>query len=175
MAEGSIRIADALTGPRMATTDAVEPDGSSNARVMERVTFGSGKLTSPLGNSTRGNSAAISSAETADVTSLPADLTGNLITVGDKSMLVVTAEQTVSGGTVTVTPIVYDNEGTPGVFGCLESKLFTQAGAFRRGAGSGTYLMNVQRWDVSGAYKIGLHVTSITGTSNGVKLWGRVI
>ena len=30
-------------------------------------------------------------------------------------------------------------------------------------------------WDVFGAYKIGLHITAITGTSNGVKVWGWVI
>lgn len=175
MSEGSIRIADALVGPRMATVDAAELDNLGNARVMERVTFGSGKLVSPLGNATRGNSAAISTNEVSDLTALPADLTGNLIVVGDKSMLVVTAEQTVAGGTVTVTPIVFDNEGTPGVFSVLESKIFSQAFGFRRGASSGNYVHPLQRWDVSGAYKIGLHISYITGSGNAVKLWGRVI
>jgi hypothetical protein len=159
----------------MATTDAVELDGSSNARVMERVTFGSGKLSSPLGNAIRGNSAAINTADTLDLTALGSDLTSNLITVGDKSMLVVCAEETINGGTVTVTPIVYDNEGTPGIFALLEPKLFAQPAAFRRGSSSGNYVIPLQRWDVSGAYKIGLHITNITGSSNAVKLWGRVL
>lgn len=175
MAEGSIRIADALVGPRLATVDAVELDGSGNARVMERVTFGSGKLISPLGTQTRGGSGGQSTVDTLDLTALPSDLTSNLITVGDKSMLVVAAEQTVNGGTVAVTPIVYDNEGTPAVFSLLETKLFVAGGSFRRGSSSGAYVLPVMRWDVSGAYKIGLHITSITGTSNAVRLWGRVI
>ena len=175
MAEQSIRIADSTTGLRIAMTDAVELDTSGNARVMERVAFGSGKIESPLGNATRGNATAISAAETFDLTALPADLTGNLLVVGDKAMLVVMVEQTVSQGSVTITPIIFDNEGTPGVFGLLEPKIFTQPYPFRRGSGSGRYLLPVQRWDVSGAYKLGFHVSAISGTSNAVKIWARVV
>lgn len=175
MSEGSIRIADALVGPRLATVDAVELDGSSNSRVMERVTFGSGKLISPLGNATRGNSTSVSSNDTSDLTALPADLTNNLIAVGDKSMLVVHGEMYTNGGSFVVTPIVYDNESTPGVFSILESKMFTQSVFLRRGSSSGYYVLPVVRWDVSGAYKIGLHISYIVGTSNAIKLWGRVI
>lgn len=174
MAEKSIRIADAASGSYMATRDAVETDGT-NARVIERVDFASGKFATPIGNAQRGHSAMISAAETFDLTNLPADLTGNLITVGDKSMLCVAVEQSISGGTVTVTPILYDNEGTPGVVSILPPKTFTQTYAFRRGSGSGNYVLPVQSWDVSGAYKIGLHFSAFTGTSNTFKAWGWVI
>lgn len=175
MSEQSIRIADAASGLRMAVRDAFENDGSSNARVIERVDFASGKFTSPIGNATRGNSAAISAAETFDLTNLPADLTANLITIGDKSMLCVAVEQSISGGTVTITPVLYDNEATPRIVGVLTPKTFTQPYAFRRGASSGNYALPIQAWDIVGGYKVGLHVSAITGASNGVKAWGWVI
>jgi len=175
MAEKSIRIADAASGSRMATRDAFEVDDGANARVIERVDFAGGKFASPIGNAKRGNSAAISAAETFDLTNLPSDLTSNLITVGDKSMLCVSVEQSTSGGTVTITPILYDSEGTPGIVGVLAPKTFTQPYAFRRGAYSGNYVLPVLTWDVCGAHKIGLHVSAITGAANGAKAWGWVI
>ena len=175
MGEKSIRIANATSGDRIATRDAFETDGSSNARVIERVDFASGKFATPIGNAQRGHSAMISAAETFDLTSLPSDLTDNLITVGDKSMLCVVVEQSVSGGTVTVTPILYDNETTPGIVGILPPKTFSQPYAFRRGTSSGNYVLPVNTWDVSGAFKIGLHFSAFTGTSNTFKAWGWVI
>lgn len=175
MAEKSIRIADAASGLRMAMRDAYAADGSSNARVIERIDFASEKFPTPIGNAQRGHSGMISAAETFDLTALPADLTSNLITVGDKSMLCVVVEQSVSGGTVTVTPILYDNEGTPGIVGILPPKTFSQPYAFRRGSASGNYVLPIQMWDVAGAYKIGLHFSAFTGTSNTFKAWGWVI
>jgi hypothetical protein len=159
----------------MATRDAVEQDDGSHARVIERVDFASGKFVTPIGNAKRGNSSMINAAETLDLTNLPADLTGNLITVGDKSMLCVAVDQSYNTGTCTITPILYDNEGTPGIVGILPSKTFSQAYAFRRGASSGNYPMPVLTWDVTGAYKIGLHISALTGTGNTVKAWGWVI
>lgn len=175
MAEKSIRIADAASGLRMAARDAFENDNSDNARVIERVDFASGKFASPIGNATRGNSSMINAAETFDLTNLPADLTSNLITVGDKSLLCVAVEQSVSGGTVTVTPILYDNQGTPAIVGILEPKTFVQPYAFRRGTSSGNFVLPVKSWDVLGAHKIGLHFSAFTGTSNTFKAWGWVI
>jgi hypothetical protein len=175
MAEKSIRLADAASGLRMATRDAFETDDGANPRVIERVDFASGKFVSPIGDAKRGNSAAISAADTLDLTSLPSDLTSNLIVVGDKGLLVVAAEQSVSGGSVVVTPILYDNEASPGIVTLLPPKTYIQPYAFRRGASSGNYVLPAQAWDVFGAYKIGLHITAITGTSNAVKLWGWVI
>ncbi len=175
MAEKSIRIADQASGDYVATRDAYENDDGSNARVIERVDFASGKFATPMTTYTRGNSSMITDPESFDLTNLPSDLTSNLITVGDKSMLCVSVEQSVSGGTVTVTPILYDNEGTPNVVGILPPKTFTQPYAFRRGSSSGNYVLPVQTWDVSGAYKIGLHFSAETGTSNTYKAMGWVI
>ena len=174
MAEKAIRIADDETGLFLATRDAFETDGT-NSRVIERVDFASGKFTTPIGDATRGDSAAIEAADTFDLTNLPADLTGNLLVVGDKSMLCVAVEQITSAGTVTITPILYDNEATPGVVGVLAPKTFTQPYAFRRGSASGNYVLPIQTWDVAGAHKIGLHISAITGVSNGAKAWGWVL
>lgn len=175
MAEQSIRIADAASGLRMAARDAFENDGSGNARVVERVDFASGKFTTPIGNATRGNSSLITVVDTLDLTNLPADLTDNMIIVGDKSTLCVASEQSVSGGTVIVTPIVYDNEVAPSIVTILDPKLFTQPYAFRRGSASGNYVLPVKWWDAAGAHKIGLHITVLSGSGNGVKLWGWVL
>jgi hypothetical protein len=175
MAEQSIRIADAASGLRMAARDAFETDGSSNARVIERVDFASGKFTSPVGNAKRGHSSACNAADTFDLTALPSDLTSNLITVGDRSMLCVSVEQSVSGGTVTITPVLYDNEATPGIVAVLPPKTFSQPYAFRRGSSSGNYVLPVLTWDVTGAHKTGLHCSAFTGTSNTWKVWGWVL
>jgi hypothetical protein len=175
MAEKSTRIADGATGNFIAMRDAFEPDSGSNARVIERVDFASGKFVSPIGNAARGNSNPITVIDSLDLTNLPADLTNNLLVVGDKSLLCVAVEQTVTGGGVIITPLLYDNAVTPCLVGLLIPKQFTQLYAFRRGAGSGNFVLNAQAWDVFGAHKIGLHITAITGTSNGIKVWGWVI
>lgn len=117
----------------------------------------------------------LTSADTFDLTALPAELTQNLITVGDKSVLLVAVEQYTSAGTVVITPIVYDNESSPGIVAILPSKTFTQIYAFRRGSASGNYVLPVQMWDTAGAYKIGLHMSAITGASNYPKIYGWVI
>jgi len=124
-----------------------------------------------------GDSAAstLTAVDTFDVTALPAGLTQNLITVGDKAMLCVAVDQYTSGGTVTVSPIVFDDESTPGVVTVMSPKTFTQPYPFRRGSSSGLYLMPVLTWDVFGAYKIGLHLSAITGTSNYPYIYGWVI
>ena len=175
MAEQSIRIADAASGLRMAVRDAFEKDGAANDRVIERVDFASGKFPSPIGNPIRGSGGAITAVDTFDMTNLPADLLSNLINVGDKSMLCVSVEQTVSGGTVTITPILFDDESTPNVVGILPARIFVQQYAFRRGSSSGNYVLPALTWDVCGAHKIGLHLSAITGTSNGVALYGWVL
>jgi hypothetical protein len=124
-----------------------------------------------------GNSAAVSlnAADTFDLTALPADLLQNLITVGDKSMLCVAVEQDVSGGTATVTPILFDNEASPGIVAILAPRYFTQIYAFRRGSSSGKYVLPIFAWDISGGYKVGLHLDAITGTSNVVIMYGWVL
>lgn len=115
----------------------------------------------------------LTSADTFDLNALPAELTQNLITVGDKSALVVFVEQYTSGGIITVTPIIFDNEASPGVVGLLTSKAFNQPYAFRYS--SAMYSLPSQMWDCHGAYKIGLHMSAISGTSNYPYIYGFVL
>lgn len=122
------------------------------------------------GNSTPST---LTSADTFDLNALPVELTQNLITVGDKSALVVFVEQYTSGGIVVITPIMFDNESSPGVVGVLISKAFNQPYAFRYG--SGMYSLPSQMWDCHGAYKIGLHMSAISGGSNYPYIYGFVL
>lgn len=117
----------------------------------------------------------LTSADSVNTTALPAELTQNLITVGDKSALVVLVEQYTSGGIVTVTPLIFDNEASPSVIGILPSKAFNQPYAFRKGSGTGMYVLPAQMWDCFGAYKIGLHMSAISGTSNYPYIYGYVL
>lgn len=174
MAVKSMRIANAASGVRVQAIDAIELDGDGYATVMERIVAGSAKLPTVLGNATRGQSAMISTADTQDLTTLSSDLTNNLITVGDACLLVVVAEISVSTGIVVVTPLAFDTQTTPVVIAPFESKAMGCSYTFRRGSTSGNYVCNMNYWDTKGAYKIGLHVTSLS-SGNTCKLWGFVI
>lgn len=117
----------------------------------------------------------LAAADTFDLTALPIELTTNLVTVGDKSSLIIYVEQYTSGGVVTITPILYDNVATPGVIGILPAKTFTQPYAFRRGSASGLYALPAQICDCFGAYKVGLHLSAISGASNYIQVWAYCI
>ncbi|RLB91926.1 MAG: hypothetical protein DRH10_00715 [Deltaproteobacteria bacterium] len=176
MAEKGILVSDQAGGESIACRDGFEQDDDSNNRLVQRFDLASGRGPTPRGTANRGSGGAISSADTADLTNLPADLTGNLIDVGDKSLLVVHVEQSASNGNADITPLLYDGEGTPGIFGALlKQRTSVQTPALRRGAAAGDYIGHVLTWDLSGAHKIGLHITAIGGTSNDVTVWGYVI
>ena len=176
MAEKGIIVADQASGESIACRDAFETDDGSNNRIIQRVDFASGRGPSPLGTAVRGSSAAVSSADGTDLTSLPTDLTDNLIDVGDKSMLIVIAEQSASNGSVDITPLMFDNQATPAIMGGgIKQRASVGNPALRRGSSSGDYISNVLTWDLNGAHKIGLHITAIQGTSNAVKIWAYVI
>lgn len=174
MATTSIRIANAASGNRIQAIDAVETDGDGYSTIMERIVAGSAKLPTVLGTATRGSSGMISAVDALDLTALPADLSTHLITVGDKTLLVVVCEMSLNTGTVTVTPLLYDSQATPVVMTPLESKTFSCYYYFRRGSSSGNYVASVRYWDVLGAYKIGLHITALS-SSNTCMLWGMMI
>jgi len=176
MSAKGILIADQTGGISVACRDAFEQDNNSNDRVIQRFDLSSGRGPTPRGSANRGSSAAITSADTADLTSLPSDLTGNLISVGDNSLLVVHVEHSASDGYADITPLMYDSDGSPSVFGALlKQRTSVQTPALRRGSSSGDYIGHVLTWDLSGAHQIGIHITAIGGSSNGVKVWAYVI
>ena len=111
-----------------------------------------------------------------DLSNLPSDLTSNLIDVGDKSVLVVQAEFDDSAANVlTITPIMFDKEGTPGILGLLEGKTLSLPYAFHKG--SSDYVTPVTFWDTLGAHKLGLHITNWADSGGAItlKVYGWVI
>lgn len=170
--EKSIRIAGASSGQYVAFRDAFESDDESNSRVIQRLDYSTGKFRTPIGPAARAPSTLLTAADTFDLTALPADLLCWLIEVNDGSILQVAVEQSVSGGTLTVTPILFDDAYPPNVVGVLTPQLAAQPYAFRRGSSAGNYGLPVLSWDVSGAHKIGLQISAISGTSNGARVYG---
>lgn len=171
MAEKSTRISNSSSGSYLATRDAFELDDGAHSRVIPRVDFSAGKFLNPIDAPYRGNMARISAADSFDLTALPSELLNSMIMVGDGSILTVAVEQVTSLGTLTITPILFDDAYPPNVVGVLSPKLFTQPYTHRRGSTWGDYPLSVLSWDVSGAHKIGLHCSAISGTSNTCRVY----
>jgi len=172
MAEQSTRIADQDTGDYVATRDAYEQDDALNNRVIQIIDWAGRQLTP---TAIRGGAAAVTTVDGVDLTALPADLTGNLLTVGDKTVIVVIPEHSAEDGGVYVTPIIFNDAGDT-VLGVRTTKSSAMGTIkFRQGAASGIYSSPALEWDVMGAVKIGLHITQIDGTANEVILKGGLI
>lgn len=162
MAEQATRIADQDEGDYIATRDAYEQDTESHSRVVQMVEITARQLTTVL--TIRGSGGAISSADGVNLLSLPTDLTDNLLTVGDKTVLIVMPEHTSSSGNVYITPIIFNSlDNVVGVRATKSSGIGSHA--FRYGSGSGNYASPQLQWDIMGAEKIGLHITQIDAGS----------
>jgi hypothetical protein len=106
-----------------------------------------------------------------DLSSLPAELTSNLISVGDKSTLVVFPRHSVNDGEVSITPIIFNDAGTAiGIRATKTSGMGTALFVV-----SGVYYSPQLVWDTQGAEKFGLHITVLGGTANTVRLLAGVI
>ena len=169
MAEQATRITDQHSGDYIATRDAIENDADAHSRVVQLMDFASRQLPSP--NTIRGISSFVSSADTVDLSSLPAELTGNLISVGDKTTLLVFSRHSASDGDVSITPIIFNDAGT--AIGVRATKTTGMGSALF--VISGVYYSPQLIWDTQGAEKIGLHITNIGGTANTVRLLAGVI
>jgi len=177
MSERATRIGNDNSGDFIATRTSYDTDQNSNDRVVQRFDLASERGPSPLGTANRGSSGTLNDIDVLDLTTLSSDLTNNLIDIGDKSMLVVSVELSASTtNSVIITPIMFDNENTPGVMGILESKAFNLAYDFKKASTSG-YIPATKIWDTSGAHKIGLHITewADAGGSITIKVYGWVI
>ena len=169
MAEQATRITDQHSGDYIATRDAIENDDDSNSRVIQLMDFASRQLASPA--TIRGISSFVNSADGVDLASLPAELTSNLITVGDKSTLLVFPRHSVSNGEVSITPIIFNDAGTAiGIRATKTSGMGTALFVV-----SGVYYSPQLVWDTQGAEKIGLHITVLGGAGNTVRLLAGVI
>jgi hypothetical protein len=176
MAEKGTPVADGASGDNVATRDAFALDELGVARVIQRVDLSSNRGPSPLGNAIRGNAGTTNTIDTLNLSSLPADLTNNLIIIGDNSMLIVQVEFSLATAQdITITPIMYDNVGTPGIMGILPAKTFSLDFGFYKGGAN--YITPAQAWDTHGAHKFGLHLTqwADSGGAGYVKVYGWVI
>ena len=187
MAEKGILITDQTGGESVALRDAFEQDDGSNARVIQRIDNAVDHITSPMGTAIR---TGIQDSDNYQVDQFPAQLTGGLITCGDKSKLVVTVEFKDQGTSqsTTIIPIVYDNEASPGVISIMEAKaIITTTGLYvcrtQSGYDNVEFLPEIAVWDLNGASKIGLLVRAVSGAQCGGSLpacigasvWGYVI
>lgn len=109
MAEQATRIKDQKAGDYIATRDAHEQDAEAHNRVIQLVDFASRQLS--VHPTIRGSVAPIDAPDGVGLEDLPSDLTSNLITVGDSSILVVDCEHTADDGSVSVTPIIFNDAG----------------------------------------------------------------
>lgn len=162
----SIQVREATTGPNVATRPAAELDGESNERDIQVVDTASRQFIPAVNR----GSTPVTVVDIEDLTNLSADLTGNVLDVGDNSILVVHPEHSADDGDVVITPLVFDSAGTV-VIAVLESKSSGMGSvSFRKGSSSGNYLSPALVWKTQGAEKIALHISTIAGTSNGVTL-----
>jgi hypothetical protein len=171
MSERSITISDSLrAGYQVATRDAYEPDAGGNARVVQLVDLAARRIESV--RTLRGETAAVDAADGLDLGDLADELRDNRVWLGDCGLVTVLPEHAASDGSVEVTPVLFDEADN--VVGVLASQTSTVGGQFRRGA-SGNYLSPLMAWEPKGAAGVGLHVTTLGGTSNAVVLKGGAI
>lgn len=171
MSEKAIRISESGSGKYLAFRDAFELGSQGESRVIQRLDRSIGKFMTPVGPVARGATGLITAADTFDLTALPSELVNYALDVGDGSALNVAVEQSVSDGTLTITPILFDDYTPPNVVGVLPAKTFVQPYAYRRGTSYGQYTLPTQAWDVCGAHKIGLQISAISGTSNKARVY----
>ena len=176
MAEKGILIENQTGGESIAMRDAYLPDEASNPRLIQRVNFDVSScrnITSPMGAPMRSGVAA---ADSLDLSSMPADLTDNIIDMGDSSMLVVFTEFLGAGGQdLTFYPVIFDTVGVTedDVIGVLEeqwSGAYADAQLSRNTDGT-QYLGPRIHVPTLGAPRIGLLV-NYCGVTTTVSLWG---
>ena len=126
----------------------------------------------------------LTTADGTDLSNIPAEVTDNLITCGDKQRLVCFAQfmDTNAGQHVKITPIFYDNEGVApaNIIGCpWDGNLQANYSGYEvyQTSQGGRYIASTNFWDTVGAYKVGLMVASMSlgGGSTGVNIWGFMI
>lgn len=174
MAEKGTLITDQAGGTSVATRDAYELDGDSNARVIQRVGYSGLQLPDPLHTFRSGVTGGDTDPPRMD--NLPANLTTNVITCGDKTTLVLLAVFATGSGFqfINIKPILFDNEVSPGVFMILSEQALDSNYSICRNADGTGQIAELKYWDITGASKIGIHVRSGTVTST-VEIYGGVI
>jgi len=182
MGEMSTRVKDDASGDHVGTRDAYEVDEGANARTIQMVDWAFRHFSFDLGTPLR----TVSASDASEISSVPAEITGSKLSVGDKTMLVVAVQYSVSSAgdedaAVIVTPILLD--GNDDAIGLLPPKKFK--GISLSGGGANVLhrqistvdwnLCVVEAWDVRGASQIGLHIILRHDTGVTARIWADVI
>ncbi len=188
MAEKSIRVPEGSSGEYIATRDGHENDDGANARTVQMMDFAHRQLDFVFGTPTRDNVYGGGDWNDSPIlTSLPADITSNKITMGDKSTLVVMgafSNSSASTGNLVITPLVLDASNN--ILGMLWPKSFSgydpvgsTAALYYVESGKDMIVTPARTWEVHGAVYIGLHVMvdkfGTSGTLDTYKVWGSAI
>jgi len=152
------------TGAYIGARDGHE-QGDSHDRLIQKFDFASLHLPTTFYSSP--NRAAIAAADNVDLSAL----TSTAITVGDKSVLVIGVDFSVSGANCVIVPVFYDGAVTPAIIGIGDELPFS-AMQWRRTA-AGNYFGALKIVDVLGATSIRLALKSIS--SGNVNIYGDVI
>ena len=170
MAEKGTKIASQRTGDIIATRDAIQTTGDGDPRVIQLFDLATRPLTNHV--TLRGLAAPITTPDGVDLDSLPAELLSHLITVGDQSSLILDIEHVAPDGEVYITPIIFDSADNPIAVRATKS---SSMGTAKFRWGSDNYASPQLQWEVMGAEKLGIHITAINGTENGVVIKGGLI
>jgi len=179
MAEKGILVNDAASGESVACRDAVELDDDSNSRIIQRVDVVKG----PLPSNFYAAGTLIRTIDAADgyfPSSWPAEVMTNVLTVGDKSTLVVlpVSDLGISASHLIMPVLVRDDSGSDIVCGHLQVEDIDGSGKntpLQIPSGeSNIYMHQIETWDVCGAEKIAL-VMPVTAASPSLYLYAALI
>lgn len=183
MAEKGILVSDAEFGESVACRDAVELDDQGNARIIQRVDVGEGKLPTPFRDPANLLRNGIGS-DGADASNYFGEygsgVDDNVLVVGDKSTLVVQVEaKDNTSGSVTIVPILLEDDELT-MQGTLEPITFDfSTGGQRVKLDGGEYdnffIAPMMSWSVLGAHKIGIAVLENTDAYLTLDIYGAVI
>lgn len=171
MAEKGTLITDQSGGTSIATRDAYELDDDTNARVIQRADLSCLRAPVPL---TLIRTSIPASTEVGDLTALPADLTANLITCGDKSRIVLIPEFSATGAhSVDVALLLFDNSVTPICYASLMD-VDLDPGYICRETDTTKHLGQATVLNTMGAYKVGLLGNGLAAVATW-KVWAYMI
>ncbi len=180
MAEKGIIVSDAATGESVACRDAVELDNESNARVIQRVDIGKGVLPAPFRDAANLLRDGVN-ADGSDAANYSSNgVYDAVLTVGDKSTLVVQVQSMDSfTGKAVIIPILLEADGTT-IQGTLEPVEFDFVASGDKiklvgGAYDNFHIMPNKSWDVLGSCKIAIAVMSNNDPYATLDIYGAVI
>jgi len=173
MAEKGILIKAQIGGKSVATRDAYELDDNSNIRVIPRIMPICHQAPDPFPTLRSG----VTAIDSRDLSSLIPDITDHIITCGDKTKLAVHVEfASFTDQSLYLTPLIFDNEASPGILGILEEvQISVTTTANISKSTNANIIAPIHIWDLLGAVKIGMMITNTAVITTTAHVYGYVI